>query len=689
MEYMVILEERKVKKIQLDEVSMEFVCKLYQNLDEKDIVLIIYDGNEYFTNVSYDEICRYNDEKDLIYFVKYLCREKSITFGTGMYEHAESIFKKHSSLLYLMLEESYKDGKMSFLYNTTGDIRKCNKDMEFVRNTLRGEGISAFLVGIPDDKDIVEKNRHLEWRLNWLTAPINWTEPNRCIVEKYLHKITELDYENAKRKLLGHVNTVFAEGEKEKNTIFLIGLCIVEGWENFKGESLIEILYEKLLHDEMPYKVQKISLVTDSVMNAETILQYDIKKNDIVIFINYYIDKNASDLDLTEAYNSYSGEMWLYTDVPIHTTKAGNEIIADALIEKIIKPEYMQIREDDNQVVVHTGEKCEERYIHDYLDEVDKHVMDIPNGSTIGACVMTCNPFTLGHLHLIEYASSCVDFLYVFVVEDDQFFFPFIDRMEMVKKGTADLKNIIVLPSGELIISRATFKSYFEKEEHPDAVIDAVKDVDLFKKYIAPALNITKRFVGEESECVVTAQYNQLLKQQLAEDIEVIEIPRKEVSGQVISASNVRNLLNNRDWQGVERLVPHTTLEYIKANYERILDEHKKNKQSENYIKVKQFIQEHHDVVICGLGNDAKELIWHLGFEIGIEDIEKLEFYDEKLSYECYSFMGKKVLNFEELIEKYKDYYMVIATRKFKEELFYELTQNGVELGHIIVFPEK
>jgi phosphopantetheine adenylyltransferase len=685
---MVILEERKVKKIQLNEVSMEFVCKLYRNLDDKDTVLVIYNGDEYFTNVSYDEICRYNEEKDLIYFVKYLCREKSISFGSGMYEDAESIFKKHSFLLHLMLEESYKDGKMSFLFNTTGDIRKCNRDMEFVRDKLREEGISAFLVAVPDEKDIIEKNRHSEWRLNWFTAPINWTEPNRCIVEKYLHKITELDYENVKRQVLKRINKVFTEGEKEKNTIFLVGLCIVEGWENFKGESLVEILYEKLLHYRIPYKVQKISLVTNSVMKAETILQYDIKKNDIVIFINYYIDKKTSDLDLTEAYNNYNGEKWLYTDIPIHTTKVGNEIIADALIENIIESEYMQVREDDNQVVAHSGEKCEEKYILDYVDEVKKNIKDIPSGSTIGACVMTCNPFTLGHLHLIEYASACVDYLYVFVVEDDQFFFTFKDRMNMVKKGTAALKNVIVLPSGEFMISRTTFKSYFEKEEQPNAVIDAVKDVNLFKKYIAPALGIVKRFVGEEPECAVTAQYNQLLKQQLAEDIEVIEIPRKETSGQVISASNVRNSLNNRDWQGVRRLVPHTTLEYIKANYKRILDEHKTNKQSENYIKVKQFIQEHHDIVICGLGNDAKELIWNLGFEIGIEDIEKLEFYDEKLSYVCYSFMGKKILNFEELIEKYKHYYMVVATRKFKEELFYELTQNGVELGHIIVFTE-
>lgn len=133
--------------------------------------------------------------------------------------------------------------------------------MEFVRDKLREEGISAFLVAVPDEKDIIEKNRHSEWRLNWFTAPINWTEPNRCIVEKYLHKITELDYENVKRQVLKRINKVFTEGEKEKNTIFLVGLCIVEGWENFKGESLVEILYEKLLHYRIPYKVQKSALL--------------------------------------------------------------------------------------------------------------------------------------------------------------------------------------------------------------------------------------------------------------------------------------------------------------------------------------------------------------------------------------------------------------------------------------------
>ena len=62
---------------------------------------------------------------------------------------------------------------------------------------------------------------------------------------------------------------------------------------------------------------------------------------------------------------------------------------------------------------------------------------------------MNCNPFTLGHRYLIEQASEKVDHLYVFVVEEDKSFFPFSDRIGLVKKGTADLKNITVKPSGK------------------------------------------------------------------------------------------------------------------------------------------------------------------------------------------------------------------------------------------------
>ena len=42
-------------------------------------------------------------------------------------------------------------------------------------------------------------------------------------------------------------------------------------------------------------------------------------------------------------------------------------------------------------------------------------------GGIIGAVVCNCDPFTLGHRHLIEYAAGKCDFLYVFAVSEAGF----------------------------------------------------------------------------------------------------------------------------------------------------------------------------------------------------------------------------------------------------------------------------
>jgi [citrate (pro-3S)-lyase] ligase len=106
---------------------------------------------------------------------------------------------------------------------------------------------------------------------------------------------------------------------------------------------------------------------------------------------------------------------------------------------------------------------------------------------------MNCNPFTLGHRYLIDYASSKVEKLFIFAVEEDKSFFPFNDRFELIKQGTADLKNVTVLPSGKFIISSLTFTDYFGKSELQDRTIDPSLDVHLFAAQIAPALGINVR----------------------------------------------------------------------------------------------------------------------------------------------------------------------------------------------------
>jgi [citrate (pro-3S)-lyase] ligase len=186
----------------------------------------------------------------------------------------------------------------------------------------------------------------------------------------------------------------------------------------------------------------------------------------------------------------------------------------------------------------------------------------------IGSIVMNCNPFTLGHRYLIEYAASKVEKLFIFVVEEDKSIFPFSDRIELVRKGTEDLSNIVVLPSGNFIISQLTFTDYFGKSELQDKKIDPSMDVEIFGQHIAPTLGITVRFAGEEPIDNVTRQYNEAMARILPKyGVKFEVIPRKKVKGGVISASRVRKLLEAKDWKSIAQLVPITTLDYLKEKY--------------------------------------------------------------------------------------------------------------------------
>lgn len=184
---------------------------------------------------------------------------------------------------------------------------------------------------------------------------------------------------------------------------------------------------------------------------------------------------------------------------------------------------------------------------------------------TIGAAVMNCNPFTLGHRYLIETAAKAVDHLYVFVVSEDRSLFPFEDRLRLVTEGTADLDNVHVVPSGEYMISLATFPTYFLKEGADAESVYAALDVTLFGERIAPKLNITKRFVGTEPYSHVTRGYNEVMKELLPRcGVEVVEIER--FGG--ISASRVRGALNLNDTASISDLVPECTLRYLKEKYD-------------------------------------------------------------------------------------------------------------------------
>ena len=92
-------------------------------------------------------------------------------------------------------------------------------------------------------------------------------------------------------------------------------------------------------------------------------------------------------------------------------------------------------------------------------------------------------------------------------------------------------------------------------------------DAEVFATGIAPALNITRRFVGTEPNCGLTNQYNLSMQKVLPKyGIELVEIPRIESGDAAISASRVRAVLaEGDDLSPLEQLLPPTTLAYLKS----------------------------------------------------------------------------------------------------------------------------
>lgn len=205
--------------------------------------------------------------------------------------------------------------------------------------------------------------------------------------------------------------------------------------------------------------------------------------------------------------------------------------------------------------------------LKDYIEKLKERKVAVSGRA--GAIVMNCNPFTLGHRYLIEESSKKCEALYIFVVEEDRSVFPFADRLKLVEQGTGDLKNVVVIPSGKFIISQTTFQAYFQKEENQEVQIDASKDINIFAAKIAPALNISVRFAGEEPLDKITNQYNATMKRILPQfGIGFEVIPRKESSGEPISASRVRALLAEKDFEGIRKIVPETTYRYLTERFQ-------------------------------------------------------------------------------------------------------------------------
>ena len=217
---------------------------------------------------------------------------------------------------------------------------------------------------------------------------------------------------------------------------------------------------------------------------------------------------------------------------------------------------FYEIARIDNKLVFMENKK---NGFKNYLQSLEKYKRD---GCT-SAIVMNANPFTYGHLNLIKTALKESDTLHVFVLSEDESIFPSDVRLSLVEKGVSDLNGVYVHSTGPYLISNATFPTYFLKNDSEAFMIHSRLDIEMFEQ-IAKTLNIKKRFVGEEPFSKTTDIYNKTMHDELPKKgIELKVIPRLEIDGTAVSASTVRTLIKNGDFESVQALVPKTTYDYL------------------------------------------------------------------------------------------------------------------------------
>lgn len=358
---------------------------------------------------------------------------------------------------------------------------------------------------------------------------------------------------------------------KYNNSIYLIGPCIVDGLFAEDKHTIGSYLQGMLLNNKYVYCVQSV-MSSVRYLKSNTFNFMNLKKGDIVIFIDLENFIQQPDLNLVESFNRLYIEEEFFFDIPVHCNYKGYKVVAEEIFNYLIKSNFLTTQKSDSNKLYLENNKEVQKYQkkvfegnRDLLNYVDKlKTFRVEKNKVIGSIVMNCNPFTLGHRYLIEQSLKNIDWLYIFVVEEDKSMFSFEDRFRLIQENTKDLNNITIVPSGNFIISSKTFSAYFSKDTPTETKIDTSTDIEVFAQHIVPALNINIRFVGEEPFDIVTNQYNRSMKDILPKyGVEVRVIPRKKFGEEVISASTVRKLLKQKDFNKIKNFVPSATYDFL------------------------------------------------------------------------------------------------------------------------------
>lgn len=223
--------------------------------------------------------------------------------------------------------------------------------------------------------------------------------------------------------IMGHRITMDCP-QQWNNTIYLFGQCTARGTGVEDKHTIASFLQRQLNQNgKSSYRVMNMAVgcgsdLYDDIMHMR---ETDFRSGDLVILctnleivpLEEFRKNNIAYYDTSFLFDRPHAYGEWFTDMTFHTNAAGNSVIATYIYDVLEKSSLLIQTKEKPPVHSHrTLQDTDERMSEDlrqYLQSLSEYRKEGKNG----CIVMNCNPFTLGHQYLVEYASKKVDHLYL------------------------------------------------------------------------------------------------------------------------------------------------------------------------------------------------------------------------------------------------------------------------------------
>ena len=380
---------------------------------------------------------------------------------------------------------------------------------------------------------------------------------------------------NGRRITIGHPAVV-------NQTVHIFGPCVVQGLCVVDSKTIPSILQNQINNSNFKNTQvinNGLAYGRDLINDLLYMMSTDYTPGDIVVWLNGYTESELTlfqknNIEIIDCNSCFVGHHDWFCNIPFHCTSKANQIFSKQIFNRI--KEKLSTKKNENNY------KC--NFIKDlninlsfdvnciinsyemkrYMQFLNKYKKLIPLTNKIGSIIITANPCTKGHLYLIQESLKVVNFLYIFLVEENKDGFDYLDRETMLKVNLKNYSNVCVISGGSVMTSELCFPEYFNRNVKYKKINPSLH-LKIFGEKIAPFLNIKYRFFGDEPEDYVTQELNKAAEIELQNyGINTIIIPRlKNEINQPISAKRVRKFYKEKDYAEITKLVSFQTYKIL------------------------------------------------------------------------------------------------------------------------------